>query len=219
MKTQIFNSRFRPLAGLFTLLFLAILLSSCASTRIVSSWADSEKTASLGKQQPFVIAVVKNEINRRRIEDEFVKNFQLIGVNATASYKTFPDLKLLSPEVAKEKIPGSGADSVLLVRLVDIKEETVQVPARTEVIGNSFGGSYYNSGFGSYYTRGYTVVTSPAQTFTEKIYRVESSIYDAKSWGLLWSAVTESDESSNANRAIAEFVSVVMKNIRSKMIF
>lgn len=203
----------------FIMLVLAgIFLSGCSTTRLVSSWHDPSVTAG-GVGKPLVIALANENVLRQKIEDEYVRQLAELGVDAEQSYRIFPDEKQIVPETVKAKLPELGRNSVLVTHFVDVRTETVYVPPSVDRFPTGrwyFGGhqrpTYYDR-FDSYYNRSYSTVRSPGYTYNYKVYVVETNLY-AASEKLLWTAITESDESNPLDSAIRDFVRVIAGNLK-----
>ncbi len=121
-----------------------LLLAGCSSTWVVTSWSDEPNRTS-GFRKPLVVAVADKQIIRKKLEDEFVRELRATGVDAAQSYRTFPE-EDLTPDTLKAKLPGTDRDSVLVVRFVDARTETVIVQGKPEVMtpGGGSGIGYYD---------------------------------------------------------------------------
>lgn len=196
------------------LLVLMTVCSGCATTTLLTSWSDSSaKQYTLKK--PLVVSIVQKPLIRKKLEDGFVERFREIGIQAVPSYTVFPEMADLAPDSVKGRLPALGCDSILVVRLLDVKQETVHVPARTDVYG---GPAYYGS-YGGYYSRSVSVVSTPAYNYVEKFYLAETNIYDAIEGKLVWTGATETEDTASIDKAITEFTQILMKDIRAKSIF
>lgn len=208
------------LKSFIVVMLAGFILSGCSSTRLVSSWHDpSPGLKEAGKV--LVIALAQQDTLRRKIEDEFVRQLAALGADAEQSYRIFPDEKLITPDIVKAKLQETGKNAVLVTHLVDIKRETVYVPATTEVypndrlyIGISRRPIYYDR-FSSYYSQSYAAVSKPGYTYDRKLYVLETNLY-AVSEKLLWTAVTESKEPASLDTAIRDFVGVITADMKHK---
>jgi len=213
MKTQKFMN-------MLFVLTTTLALAGCSSTRLVTSWHDDSFRP--GKfSRPLVVALVKKQVIRAKLEDEFARELRTIGVDAVQSYRVFPEQEELNPDTIRGQLPGTGRDSILVTHLVDVKKEIVNVPARTDVYptgGMYAGPGYYNS-FGSYYAQSYSVVSSPAYSYESKVFVAETNLYDGGTDKLVWTVVTETEEPSSIDSAVTEFVGVVVKDLRKNRIF
>lgn len=198
---------------------LVTFFSGCSTTTLLTSWSDSTVQAHTLKK-PLIVAIVRTPLIRKKLEDEFVKSFQKIGIQAVPSYTVFPEMSDLAPDAVNARLPSIGRDSILVIRLLDVKQETVHVPARTDVYAS--GGyarpAYYGS-YGGYYANSVTVVNSPAYNYVEKKYVAESNIYDAIDGKMIWTGATETEDTQAIDSAVADFTKVLMKDVRAKSIF
>jgi len=205
--------------NLLFVLTCLLFLSGCASSRIVVSWSDEAYRNGTFKK-PLVLAIAKKQIIRANLEDEFVKEMRAVGVDAIQSYRLFPGQDDLRPEMIVSKLAVNNRDSILVMHLVDVKNETVQVPARTAVhtSGGLYGGPAHYNSFGSYYSHSYSVVSSPAYNYDFKVFVLETNLYDAATDKLAWTVMTETDEPGSIDAAIREFVTLVMQDLKKNRI-
>jgi hypothetical protein len=203
---------------MFLLAGAVAIFSGCSTTTLLTSWSDS-KAQSYSLKKPLVVAIVKTPLIRKKLEDEFVMSFQKIGVNAVSSYTVFPDMGDLNPDAVKGKLPSLGRDSILVIRLLDVKQETVHVPARTDVYGGGFGGPAYYGSYGGYYSNSISIVSTPGYNYVEKYYVAETTIFDAIEGKLVWTGATETEDTKSIDAAVTDFTNVLMKDIRAKAIF
>jgi hypothetical protein len=196
------------------------ILAGCSTTKIVVSWQDGSSPAHAFKK-PLVIAIVPKQLIRSKLEDEFVTSLRQAGVNAVASYTLFPEMQSISPASVKASIPSIGCDAILVTHLVDVKQETVHVPARTDVYGSGgvYGGPAHYRSFDNYYARSYSVVSTPAYSYVDKYYKVETNIYSVKEGKLVWTAATETEDTSSIDKAISDFTKVIITDLRKRQIF
>jgi hypothetical protein len=201
------------------LLALLIALTGCSTTTLLGSWTDTGvEHHSLKK--PLVVAIVNQALVRKKLEDEFSQRFKKMGIDAIASHTLFPEMAGLAPDAVKAKLPALGCDSILVIRLIDIKLETVHVPARSDVYGHGgYGRPAYYGSYGGYYANSVRVVNSPAYNYVEKKYIVESNIYNASTEKIIWTGTTATDDTDSIDAAVAEFTEVLIKDIKAKSVF
>ena len=166
----------------------AALTSCAASTQLTSSWADP--AAAGHKFTKIVVVGVTNKAPiRHEYEDAFTRELQARGVTATPSYNFGGGGgDKLDKDAAVAKLKEIGADAVLVTRLVD--KETVNTyypPSYSTVAAPS---PYYGGWYG-YYSMGYSYMTSPGYVEENKVYRVETNLYDINGDKLVWSGLTE----------------------------
>ena len=167
---------------------LALLsLTSCAATsQLTTSWAD---TAAAGHTFKKVVVVVAspNSAVRRMYEDTFAAELRARGVEAIPSYTVVGEGQLNKDE-ASAKLKEIGADGVIVTRLVDKQTvENYYPPTYSTYAAPS---AYYGGWYG-YYSMGYSYMTSPGYVEENKVYRLETNLYDINGDKLIWSGLTE----------------------------
>ena len=85
--------------------------------------------------------------------------------------------------------------------------------------GGGFGGPAYYGSYRGYYSNSISIVSTPAYSYVEKYYVAETTIFDAIEGKLVWTGATETEDTKSIDAAVADFTTVLMKDIRSKSIF
>jgi hypothetical protein len=138
-----------------------------------------------------VIGVFKELVNRRTYEDELVKKLGAHGVNARPSYKVFGSGKLPDKKAIVSKMDELNMETVLITAIFDKESRE---------------GWYQN------YSHRYN-----AFRYEYDIYRVETKLYDMRSEGLIWSALSETvvfDPDINRDvKEIKVFIDVMVKKL------
>jgi hypothetical protein len=178
------------LAAVASLMFIA----GCGSTQLVNLWKDpSYQAAPLKKIM--VIAMRKNQLNRRMWEDAFVSALKedKAGTVGVPSYQLFPDEIPDTLEV-REKTKAEGFDGVLLVARVEHGTVKTDVPGYV----SSEPYTEYSYRWGTYVTR-YLTVSHPGYTDSQTVVSVRTDLLLPQEEGrLVWSATsTQIDPSSH----------------------
>jgi hypothetical protein len=185
--------------NVFITVLLAITVISCGSTTsITASYRDPENP---NPDFDKGVAVIKSM-------DVLPPNFR------KAAEKKDKELVL-------QKLREKGCDGIMTIALIDAKQETRYVQ---DTFNNSpyypMSMSYYG-GFGTYYMYGYDNFYSPGYYTEDKIYYLETNIFDANSEKLVWSAQSQTtnpesieDFLKGYNEALSERMTQdgVMKN-------
>lgn len=180
MKTQII---------LFALsLLAATIFVRCASTSaITGSWKAPDANMR-GYQKFFVAALTDNTSIRQTVEDELSKSLAGLGLETEKSIDVFPpdfrNQEIEKSDAVLERISDTGSDAILTIALIDQTSEERYIPGSGAYPVGRFGYygtfmSYYGNWAGSLYTPGYYT--------TDKVYYLETNIYDARSGKLVWS--------------------------------
>lgn len=180
-----------------------LLLSGCATTQIKSVWKDPSYLAR--PQKVMVIGVFREPIYRRIVEDEFVLQFKLRGVDAIASYTTLPDRSQDDQEAIEKMVKQTGADSVLVTRMVSKRSVRVYYPAEI-----TYRPRYYGK-WPEYYRNGYDAITRPGYTTQYDYALMETNLYDVKMDNLVWAATTETGVDRLNQSLIKPYIGNLMK--------
>lgn len=196
---------------LLSFVLLGVLfVAGCSSTRLTTSWRDD--TLKQGQiKKPMILAIVEKKVVRSRLEDEFVQSLRKIGVEAIQSYKSLPELKGMDATAVKANLIENGRDSVLVIKLVDTRKETVQVPGTITP-------TYSN--FGSFYSGTTSAVFLPGYSYDYKIYSVQSNLYAITNEKLIWSGISESEEETGSvDEALREFAEFMTGSMKKQNVF
>jgi hypothetical protein len=98
------------------------------------------------------------------------------------------------------KIADSGADLVIVTRMLAVDKETTYVPGATVVAP----GAYWNGYYGLY-THAYTALEAPGYVEQNTVVRLETSVFDVATGKLVWGGLSESFNPSSTE-SLAENV-------------
>ena len=197
------------------LLFVSgLLLTACATTEVLDTWKDDSQTEKL--TTVFVLGVIKEPAYRNLLENKLVKVLQDIGVTAYPTHLFFPQADQIDETAAADAIKEKGVDGVMVVRLVDTKNETVYTPGTTYIEGD-YGGRY-NRGWYGYYGRGYRVVSTPGYTTQYNISTVESTFFKPNTENRIWSTLSQTSETTVPD-AIDSYIKAIGTPLKSSDLF
>lgn len=199
----------------FLLLFGSVLLiTACATTEVLDTWKDDSQTEKFTTF--FVLGVIKEPAYRNLLENKLVNFLKNAGVNAYPAHMFFPEADFIDEAAAAATIKEKNVDGVLVVRLVDTKNEIVYTPGTT-YIESDYGGRY-NRGWYGYYGGGYRVVSTPGYTTQYNISTVESTIFNTNTEKRIWSTLTQTSETS-IPAAIDSYIQAIGNPLRSSGLF
>jgi hypothetical protein len=196
MRKKIFN----------TISFLLILaVVACATTELTHVWKDG-KFQAIPVKKVVVVGIAKEPAKRQLFEDEFAQRLLAHGVSVIKSYTIMTLEELKDKQGAAAKLRELGADAVLATRLIDKKTvETYYPPTYSYAPA----GGYY--GWGGYYGMGYSYMASPGYTVSEEVAKLETNIYDTKSEGLIWSALSDTWlDRAAPDKLVSSFIGVIV---------
>ena len=198
--------------------------TACTSTAVTGSWKNPDYSGT--PRQVYIVGVSKQVTGRRIFEDEFRRQLQAYGVTGIASYKDLADPQNATKEAIAERVRKSGADSVLMARMIGKRTEEVVNPGR--ISGYETGPSYaypnpryyapapYYRDWGSYYDRRFEATYEPPTVTEFQVVTIEANLYDVKSGELIWSAQLDTVVEANTQKLITDFVTTVTKDLRQQ---
>ena len=192
---------------LFFLLLISapLLLASCTTTTVMKDvWKDK---AYQGKPQKIIVIMAAKSTDMRNLfENRFVGELNARGNNAFQSHTIIPMEQLHDKELVKSKIVSSGADTVLISRLIDTKTIESYNPGLIYVVPDFYYGwwGYYNVVFADY---GYTGDVRVAY--------IETNLYDVGTEKLIWSGHSKTEITEGEQQLITEFIQLMLKKLAS----
>lgn len=199
---------------LFLLCCALLLLSACQTTETLNTWSDDTQSHRFNKV--LVVAVLKEPVYRKLLEQKLVDALKAEGINAEATSNLYPDNDVLDEAMIDAAMKKAAADSVMVIRLVDTRKETVYTPGTVYVPGG-YGGRY-GYGYYGYYGGGYSAISTPGYSTEYNIATVESTVFSAATNKRAWSTITETTETS-VNAAIDSYIKVIGKSVKASGLF
>jgi hypothetical protein len=184
---------------LITLLFFITV--SCATTQLTAVWEAPNFKGPIRKIA--VVGAFQSQTIRNVFEDEFVKRLSDSGLDAIASYTIVPVEKVEEQEYLMSRISESGADVVLVTRLIDIKTEQTYVRESVYVVPEY----YYN--WGHYYR----YIYSPGYVVNTDYAYAETNIYSVNDQKMIWSAHSRTQISGTNEKLIRSFVETIVDRL------
>jgi hypothetical protein len=196
-----------------SLMALAALLSSCTTTSLKSTWKSPDYHGGPVRKIA-VLAVDEGSGYRPTFEGQFVAQLQQQGQPAfkTMDFMTLPEIKA-DKQAAAARFRAVGADSVLVVRLMDTVNQSSLVPAtRTQTTVTTDSGSM---GWFEYSTATYS--SSDMQKNLKLNVYLETSLYDLQSEKKIWIAQTKTvlNEDTDRMAVIGPLVSTLVNALRT----
>jgi hypothetical protein len=223
-------------ASAFIVLFIACfaVLNSCSTrrptTNITGSWKDPE-----GKsyQNFFVAVLAKSLPARSSMEGDISRDLKREKVKATKSLDVLGHNQKVETaeekQAAVEKIQSLGYDAIIVVTLIKKTEESRYIEGTTSYTPTNIGvgTGYYNpvtgstsgtngnyGAFGIYYMDASSAYNSEGYYETDKIYFVQSNMYDATTKKLVWSAQSDTFYPGDLATASNDFAFVMVDALK-----
>jgi hypothetical protein len=177
------------------LALVAIGAAACTTpTTIERAWRDPSFAAA-PLHKVLVIGRVNSEANRRTLEDAYVSTLSQHGVVAMASYHAFPDAHP-DRSAVQQYLVNESYDGALV---------TMYKGMRTQVYVSPYS-DFYGYYYGGYWDQGYYAET-------DQYVKVETSLWDARTAKLIWTASSETENPSSAEDAISSVVGTITKSL------
>ena len=176
---------------------LAITLSSCSSTHVVTRWQDPA-TPHIVFTKVLALVIGGDQSLVRAGEEDLCH--QVAKVPCKPAYLAMPDSMRSDIPAAKALVRKEGFDGALVFRVVSEREKVTYRPPS------------YGPTFWGYY--GYTRTYDPGYYRTDQLVRVETSIYSITQDKLLWVATTETVNPKSLGTLVEE----VSKAVRQELV-
>ena len=167
---------------------LITLIQSCSTSVLVDVWNDPSYNEPPLKKI-LVISISKDPVRRRIWEDAFVSEFLRQGINATPSYKLFPDA-VPDTDRVYSSVQANGFDGILVITHLIPGTKTRYV----ESYVTSEAKSKYNP-FKNIYSTYYQDVEHPAYIDSLTIKRRAINLWTTKNDGqMIWGGTSNTSE-------------------------
>ena len=188
---------------------LATLLCSCAATSVKQTWKSPNCTQPVGKLA--VLTIENRGLLRQGFENRFVAQLTKAGASALVTYDllSLPEIKA-DKRAAAERFRASGAEAILILRLMDVASYYRESRAGNERYAAVVTG-FNDVGWYDYYSVAFMDLSSTYGTLKQTVY-LETSLYDLKTEKRVWSGVTQTVLTENMDR-VAEMDPLVEKII------
>jgi hypothetical protein len=157
------------------------------------------------------MGVIKQPAKKRFFEDEFVNQLKAQGISAVASYRLFPSDRMIEDEEILAKMNERDIDALLVARMVDKKTVETYVPGTVQ-----YAPPYPHRRWHGYYADSYRAVYTTGYSITDEVVIIESNLYDAKSEGLIWSAMSETFVEGSRDSLVKEFIKKIIGSLSEK---
>jgi len=171
-------------------LLLALFISACGSTTSITGSYKAPGVTTVSYKKIFVSSLNSDPSIRQTVETNIANYLASKGYAAVKSTDVFPVSFHSSggdknQDTVLSKIRATNCDAILTIAMVNKETATRYVPGSGGVY--PYGVGYYGT-FGAYYGYGYNSFYSPGYYTTDKIYYLETNLYDAATEKLVWSA-------------------------------
>lgn len=198
----------------FLILFSVVILASCSTTNsvVIDSWKDPDTTV---QQEHFkkvaVVALVKNDLTRKRIESQFVE----INPIFHPTNQVFNKETKIDKDTMTKLLKSENFDGVVTMRLVDTKTEEDYVQGDTMPYYNYYPYGGYGRLFGGWYGMYSPYYYSTPGYYVENTYYiVETNIFSLEDNKLIWSGVTKTRAFADIENGVNDIVQALVNQMK-----
>ena len=212
---------------LFYSLILAALIiaagSNCSPTKestvaVIGAWVNKDEIQGKKATSVFIVVLTQSMATRSLMEKD------LAAAAAAHGIKAIPSLSVLTPVTGVpdsvviaaflRQVKASGANTVLIVSLLDSRSETKYIPSSSYSYDPYSHYGYYGN-YATYYASTYNTISSPGYYVTDNTYYIESNLYDAASQKILFSIQTKAVNPTDIDKASKKFTETLIEEIKS----
>lgn len=197
------------------LLLLIPTLAVCCSpsTVITASWKSTT-----AKSQPYsriiVAALKSNTIAKETVENDIAT---ILGTSTEIlkSISEFPpDISNSDTDkvAIMNKVKNKNIDAILTISLVNKETDTRYIPGRAPY--NPVNGYPYYDNFWGYYSYWYPNTFNQGYYIEDKVYFIETNLYDVKTEKLIWSAQSKTYNPLDLKTFSKEYSTLIAKKLK-----
>ncbi|HET8725618.1 MAG TPA: hypothetical protein VFM53_15575 [Anaeromyxobacteraceae bacterium] len=194
---------------LVSLLLSTSVLAGCQTTALQSAWFDPSFTGG-PMHRIAVVAVGVSPANQRLAEDVFTQRLQARGVHAAPGWAVVPAAARDAPEPFTEALRASGAEGVLIMRLLGVdtrtQVNTMMVTTTVPMWGPGWGGASVWA----------TTTVPVSQVSMYNLVMVETSLYEVATGRRIWSGITQTLNPADFARDVGGFADVIIGQLAAR---
>lgn len=192
-------------------------LSACAtSTEINAQWVNPQAGNRLPVKSVMVMGINRDSTARRIYEDSMVAELNARGVKAVQSYKSVPGDGPGEQQAIQAALASVGADAVLISRTVNVSNEVRVSPGVMAGPPAGFGWPGFYGYYHGYWSAAYAI---PPSVYTVQNVLVDTRLFDAKEYVLLWSSSSTTVPTGSMQQTIQDFAKTISATLaRDKVV-
>jgi hypothetical protein len=177
---------------------------ACASTRLNSVYvAPGYEGGAFDRLM--IVGLAQSEGGRVQYENAFADQLAALGALGIGSANVFPAREQLTRETVSAWVREQNVRGVLVTRVQDVKREERYVPPTT---------TWDLYGYYGYWAP--TAITTPGYVIQETTVVLETSLFDAETGKLVYTAVSETFQPSSRKEIIEEVVAALTKDLQER---
>ena len=185
-------------------LFLSLLVTSCATTKITDAWFEEGEHKSY--QHPMIIAISDSQQTRQIYEKHFVLELKDRNIKSTASYALISSKQKLNRETVVNAIKGTDIDAVLVTYLVYADSK---LTASESPINMGYSGNVDDLKMSD------TLISSRGRSNSTEVVGLKNDLYDVVSKKMLWSVQTKTVGPESIDQVVTEVTQLLINQLFS----
>ena len=178
-----------------------VLLASCATTRLESTWVNDEFRGPLKFDKVIAIIISPDPDLRRELEGKL--SVIVRKTEVVPAYLALSDETLQDPAKARTALVESGFDGAIVMRLL-LADQQVH-----------FSRPYYND-FWNYYGYAWPVVMGPTYSYTDTRIKLETLIYDLEKGDRIWAGISQTMNPSDVGDLLVQTAEAVRVDLQKE---
>jgi len=177
------------------IVIMLVMLAGCSSLKVMETW---HKPASQVHryQKLMVLGIGNDETLRKTFENIVVDEFRRALVTAVASHTILPDLDKTDREGVVAAVKSAGCDAVLTTRAMSVGDSSVTQQGPGGTMGVVYGAAPMAN------RHGFLKAT------------LQSSLFDAASTELVWTATVRTDDADREARVSRDLAKFFLEQLR-----
>ncbi len=198
-------------------LLSAIIFATCSSPKESTGvWINKEKIKDKSYSNLFILVVTADIQARVKLENDLSNVATSRGLKTVKSVDVMPfdiqNPKKPTREEVVSKIKTSGCDGVFIASLLrkeDRMKHTEGTTAYAPMTNYTPAGNYY-----AYYSGSYSTISTPSYYTNDKVYFMQSNLYDAASEEKMWAVDSEIFNPSNIDAFSKSYTKTLMSKLK-----
>ena len=182
---------------------LTVALSSCAHTKIVSTWKDPEYQGH--PKKILVHGMARSPNIQIMFENQLVEQLEEHGMVALASYRFMPDSLVIDKEAMKKVVKENGIDTIFIAGPKSRKELQTLRPGEM-----SYSTAVYADPDDGFFAAVSGVTYKPG-TYAEEDVLAEMVLYDVSTRKRIWWAISDTYVENTRAEEVNPAVNRIMK--------
>jgi len=192
-------------------LTILLLFGGCASTVMEETWTSPDVDA-FAFDKAFILAAAAKEDDRLFAENAIAR--QITRIPTVRSVEVLKDAADLKDEnKVLEAVKASGADGLIVVRMVNMDSRISRGPITTRPMDYITFSGYW----GTTYDVTAFFASDPRSISIDNIFHIEIKVFDVATEKLLWSGLTRTSQSFEKTPNVGELIEEVAKVVKSAL--